>query len=270
MDETRGRLPLVHPRPARSIQPTLTPDPPPLPPFLLCLPHPYHLFPPLSITCSSKIQNPYHWTAHCTVGLLEAFHSTQVVAGNFFGTFCLVDWLIFRPRRKFTNDDARLCLLQKHNWKIGFLSLARLSARPLRPPRVCNFIKFRATAPRKFFANVGDINSSSNLGVCRAKSIMGPIANQPLGIPAQQIQPARPQQIQLAQICNKSNPPVWDTALQLPPCHYFAREALLLGVRGVEWGCKQWRLILPLTFYPSPAEGDWTALTVLQPFQFCK
>ena len=120
----------------------------------------------------------------------------------------------------------------------------------------------------------GDINSSANLGVWRAKSIMGPIANQPLGIPAQQIQPARPQQIQLAHICNKSDLPVSDTPHSLgnPSCHHFAGKAFLLGVvRGGLGGVrKQWRLILPLTFYPSPAEGDWTALTVLHHFQFCK
>lgn len=117
----------------------------------------------------------------------------------------------------------------------------------------------------------GDINSSANLGVYQAKSIMGLITNQPLGIPTQQIQLARPRQIRLVEICNKSKLPVYATLITNSPFATILQGGLFwtFGLRaGGREGCKQWRLILPLTFYPSPPEGDWTALTVLQPFQF--
>ena len=80
----------------------------------------------------------------------------------------------------------------------------------------------------------GDINSSANLGVYRAKSIMGLITNQPLGIPTQQIQLARPRQIRLVEICNKSKLPVYTTLIyQLPPLPPFCKEGSV-GRSG--WG----------------------------------
>ena len=100
---------------------------------------------------------------------------------------------------------------------------------------------------------------------------MGLITNQPLGIPTQQIQLARPRQIRLVEICNKSKLPVYATLITNSPFATILQGELCwaFGLRaGGREGCKQWRLILPLTFYPSPPEGDWTALTVLQPFQF--
>ena len=89
------------------------------------------------------------------------------------------------------------------------------------------------------------------MGVWRAKSIAALITNQLLGIPA-----GPPQQIQCCHPCKSP------AARFSRPAAAFARKSLV--------GCKQWRLILPLTFLPSPPEGDWTVLTVLHPFQFCK
>ena len=150
--------------------------------------------------------------------------------------------------------------------------MARLSARPLRPPRVCNFIKFPATA-RKFFANIRGhkfigqfrcLPSKKHYGADSKSTIRNSGTTNPTGPPSTNPVGADLQQIQLTRL--RHHPPVGN-----PLATILQGRLSCWALEGGGWrGCKQWRLILPLTFYPSPAEGDWTALTVLQPFQFCK
>ena len=140
---------------------------------------------------------------------------------------------------------------------------------PKRPPWVCNFIKFRATAC-KFSANVGGhkfigqfrcLPSKKHYGADNKSTIRNSDTTNPAGPPSTNPVGGDLQQIQVTCLHNPHLPtPPFATILQGGRSGW--------GREGWREGCKQWRLILPLTFYPSPPEGDWTALTVLQPFQF--
>ena len=142
---------------------------------------------------------------------------------------------------------------------------------PKRPPWVRNFIKFRATAC-KFSANVGGhkfigqfrcLPSKKHYGADNKSTIRNSDTTNPAGPPSTNPVGGDLQQIQVTCLHNPHLPtPPFATILQGGLCWAFGLRA------GGREGCKQWRLILPLTFYPSPPEGDWTALTVLQPFQF--
>lgn len=161
---------------------------------------------------------------------------------------------------KVTKVQTTICLnfsFEQHHWKMTSPSQPTTTSHPsvlLEFATLSNSAQPLANFP----LTSGDINSSANLGVYRAKSIMGLITNQPLGIPTQQIQLARPRQIRLVEICNKSKLPVYTTLITNSPlCHHFARRALL-GVRvegGREGGVQTMASHFAINFLPITTRG---------------
>ena len=161
--------------------------------------------------------------------------------------------------------------LQKPNWKIGFLGLARLSARPLRPPRVCNFIKFPATA-RKFFANVRGhkfigqfrcLPSKKHYGADSKSTIRNSGTTNPTGPPSTNPVGADLQQIQLTRLRHP-------TPLATPLATILQGRVFCWALVGVEGGAQTMASHFAINFLPITGRGwldvadSFAAFSILQ------